>query len=58
MPSPDADTSRAPWQPAGRARGAAADAPVSRAVRLVVEAGLIVGALAVLALAASGHHTG
>ena len=52
MPSPDADTSRAPWQPAGRARGAAADAPVSRAVRLVVEAGLIVGALAVLALAA------
>jgi S-DNA-T family DNA segregation ATPase FtsK/SpoIIIE len=52
MPSPDADTSRAPWQPAGRTRGAAADAPVSRALRLITEAALIVGALAVLALAA------
>ena len=50
MPSPDADTSRAPWQPAGRARGAAADAQSSRALRLVTEAALIVGALAVLAL--------
>lgn len=52
MPSPDADTPRAPWQPAGRTRGAAADVQSSRALRLITEAVLIVGALAVLALAA------
>ena len=52
MPSPDADTTRAPWQPAGRTRGAAADVQSSRALRLITEAALIVGALAVLALAA------
>ena len=52
MPSPDADSSRAPWQPASRTRGAAADVQSSRALRLITEAALIVGALAVLALAA------
>lgn len=52
MPSPDADTTRAPWQPTGRTRGAAADVQSSRALRLMTEAALIVGALAVLALAA------
>ena len=35
MPSPDADTPRAPWQPPGRPRGAAAPGPTSRALRRV-----------------------
>ncbi|MCU0952024.1 MAG: hypothetical protein MUC68_13450, partial [Burkholderiaceae bacterium] len=54
--SREAPSTQAPWQPA-RARGRAAAGPDpnaagARAARLLTEAGLIVGALLVLALAA------
>ncbi len=50
-----ASSSQAPWQPArarGRATEADANAAGARAARLLAEAGLILGALVVLALAA------